>query len=290
MHSFVLRSCPVCFSESDLIIIHSLPNTKLIKCTNCTHVFFDTIPSDKDLLNHYNQYPEISNVHELTKKNYRKILTSLEKYKKTGNILDFGCSEGHFLEEAKKFGWNVYGVELIDRCINVCKRKGIQILSYDEFINVDDGFFDVITALEVIEHLSSPHDFIKKVHPKLRTGGIFIGTTPNFYSISRKIKKFNWRIIDYPDHLMYFNPKSLKHLLLNNGFHVLELKTINIDALTWFVRNNKSQQNIYDQVKIDGIRQKFEKWHTKLLKKGLNYLLNLFKIGDNLKWMAQKHD
>ncbi len=287
MPSLFLKSCPLC-SHTNLKKIHFQDNATLLKCENCTHVFFDTIPDENQLLVHYNKYPVMNEVHELTKRNYRTLLTSIEKYKKTGNILDFGCSEGHFLLEAKKFGWNVYGVELIDRCIKTCTDKGIKILNFGEFNAVEDGFFDVITAHEVIEHLSDPDVFFKTVYKKLREGGLFMGTTPNFNSITRKIKKFDWRVIDYPDHLMYFNPTSLQFLLNKNNFKSLKITTQNLDVLTWFVDEKQIQNSSNNQDKIDEIREKFEKGHIKALKKFMNFLLNLFKIGDNLKWFAEK--
>ncbi|MHC4572432.1 MAG: class I SAM-dependent methyltransferase [Planctomycetota bacterium] len=109
--------------------------------------------------------------------------------------LDIGCGDGYFLRRSK------------------CEeRYGLDKLLGDEVtdkLDFSDSYFDYITMLAVIEHLSRPEDIFKEVCRVLKTGGRFIITTP------RKSAEFLIKIyaknID-EEHESYFDYDRIKKL------------------------------------------------------------------------------
>lgn len=201
----------------------------LVKSKKTGFVFCSRIPTETELINHYNQYTRNNFISPITVKNYQDLLTSFEPYRKTGRILDIGCGDGYFLEEARKMGWEVYGTEYTDDAIEVCKEKGIQMHQGKLTpTNYDADSFDVITSFEVIEHINNPIEEVQNIRSILRKGGIFYLTTPNFNAIERYILKKDYNIITYPEHLSYYTPKTINYLLSNNGFRKKKILTTGI--------------------------------------------------------------
>ncbi len=201
----------------------------MVKCLACSFVFAQRIPTVAELEKHYEGYRRNDYLSPLTIKRYEELLDKLEPYRKTNNLIDVGCGIGYFLEVAKKRGWNVYGTEYTDSAVEICESKGISMkkgeLNPD---NYPEGFFDIITSFEVIEHINNPCQELLKFNKILRVGGCVYITTPNFNSLLRYVLKQDYSVITYPDHLSYYTPKTLKKVFSDNGFHKKWIKTIGI--------------------------------------------------------------
>jgi 2-polyprenyl-3-methyl-5-hydroxy-6-metoxy-1,4-benzoquinol methylase len=117
-----------------------------------------------------------------------RVLSSI----RNGKILDIGCSSGSFLGMVKKENFNQQiGVDLAYKQIEYAKkyqtnyRKFIKIDDAQTvFSNFDNNFFDAVTLIEVIEHLT-PQE-IEKIFATttrvLKPGGQLVITTPNYLS------------------------------------------------------------------------------------------------------------
>jgi 2-polyprenyl-3-methyl-5-hydroxy-6-metoxy-1,4-benzoquinol methylase len=282
--------CLICGSAK-LQELKGYEKDHLVKCNVCGFVFCHNIPTQQELIKHYDGYPRNNYNSPITIKRYNELLDSFESYKKTNNILDIGCGDGYFLEAAKKRGWNVYGTEFTDAAITVCSQKGILmhegILNPDNYNNVE---FDVITSFEVIEHINNPQTEIKSIKKILRSGGLFYLTTPNFNSISRTILKGKWNVIEYPEHLSYYTHKTINKLMTSDGFLRLKVETTGINISRIKESKNKGTDKSEGSNTEEELREKTEtRFIYKLLKKAINSTLNLLKKGDSLKgWYLKK--
>ena len=284
-------NCLVC-EQSHLTKLIGYEKAFLVICRDCGFVFSERIPSIEELDNHYKNYGSNFYCSELTIKRYNEILDKMEPFRKTGRLLDVGCGIGFFLDEAKKRGWEVYGTEYSERLIGLLREKGITIhegqLSSE---NYEEGFFDVVTSFEVIEHINNPTSEIKQIAKLIRKGGLVYLTTPNFNSLLRRKLKIKYNVINYPEHLSYYTPSTIARLFTSNGFKKWKVETTGISLTRLRTSQGTSAQKYVSASSDDEkLRQQMdEKWYLGLVKKIVNSSLTAIGSGDSLKgWFIKK--
>lgn len=146
------------------------------------------------------------------------ILSLIAKHKKQGKMLDIGCGPGLFLDEAKKQGWSVQGVDLSGWAKEHAKKNfGIEVLQgtlHDA--RFPDRNFDGIVMNDVIEHLEDPKSALKEIWRVLKNDGILYVSTPDIESfLSRLLRAKWWGINKY--HLFYFSRKTLEKMFQEAG-------------------------------------------------------------------------
>ncbi|PKN70923.1 MAG: hypothetical protein CVU54_02780 [Deltaproteobacteria bacterium HGW-Deltaproteobacteria-12] len=142
-------------------------------------------------------------------------------------LLDVGAGSGILLEAAADLGFEAEGVEP-----SAWLRKAGQ--AHGCKINADiiphpqiTGPYDVITLIDVVEHVSNPLEMISNAQLLLKSGGILVVVTPDVKSIAARIMGWKWwhyRIA----HVGYFSRNQLELI-----FSRLGLKTIAISRPSW---------------------------------------------------------
>lgn len=284
--------CPLCLSKELKPFQPGKYSGILTNCKHCKLIFSTAFPTENELNTFYNSYPDYPELSPLTIKRYHEILDSLEKFRKTNRLMDVGCGHGHFLEEAKKRGWEVYGTEFTEKAIRICESKGIKMELGELNDNTFKGItFDVITSIEVIEHVNQIRDHLKQYAVHLALEGALYITTPNFNSLSRYIMKNNWRVITYPEHLNYFTARSLSGFLKNEKLRITSLSTtgLSVSEISAFLRHKKSGNDLQNSVLHPEsgnyrLRENIEKNKLKmLLKITANKILSALRLGDTIK-------
>ncbi len=109
-----------------------------------------------------------------TKSLHKKILSLIPDGK--GKVLDLGCGSGFLASQLSNKGYMVLGVD-----IENFTRYPIKFLKrdLDKPFEFNRSKFDLITAVEIIEHLENPRKFIREIKKCLKKEGIAIITTPN---------------------------------------------------------------------------------------------------------------
>lgn len=257
----------------------------LVKSSPVGFVFSARIPTEEELIACYEGYSREEFLSPVTAKRFNELLDQFEPYRKTGRILDIGCDTGLFLMEAKKRGWQVYGTEYTEKALQICRENGINM----QHGKLDPAFyelesFDVITLMEVIEHINNPQEEIQNIKKLLRPGGLFYFTTPNFNSIERYILKSRYNVITYPEHLSYYTKKTADYLLRRFGFKKIRLTTTGV-SLSRLRTSFGKEESICGSTSADEVlRSKLEKGGlNQVIKKTMNGLLNLTSLGSSLK-------
>jgi len=155
----------------------------------------------------------------------KKRVSLVQKYQKDGKWLDVGCGSGLILQAAKERGrWSLSGIEpVIEMADYTSAHLNVPVFAgtFEKYPE-QEAEYDVISMWDVIEHLSMPFDSIKKVSKMLRSGGVFIFTTPNLNGFDRKIFKESWLGYDLPRHLYLFPDSLLRQFLHDQGLEVLD--------------------------------------------------------------------
>ncbi|MFA6449757.1 MAG: class I SAM-dependent methyltransferase [bacterium] len=205
---------------------------------------------------------------------------------KKGRVLDVGCSSGHFLDIARKRGWDVAGLELNDKAV----KHARDVLGLDvrpQLLNESDfepESFDVISLWEVLEHVPDPRLVLNDCRKFLKPGGILAILVPNRNALSAMILQEYCSCFGGRNHLWYFSIDALSKLLIQIGFHPIESETKTILSQVNEITGYMSYRNPYlskpdehDFKFQDDIKEKLEKF---IFENNLGYKLLMYSAKD----------
>jgi len=144
----------------------------------------------------------------------------------TGRCLECGCGMGHFVKFFIDCGRECWGVDSSIESVKTAKKHnplaGICLADVSA-MPYDDGFFDSIISLGVIEHTSKPELLVNEMRRCLKIGGILYITVPNrwhIYNLQQKWMKLRGTYtIDYCE---LYSKARLAKLLKDCGFELVE--------------------------------------------------------------------
>ncbi|HVF38025.1 MAG TPA: bifunctional 2-polyprenyl-6-hydroxyphenol methylase/3-demethylubiquinol 3-O-methyltransferase UbiG [Sphingomicrobium sp.] len=97
--------------------------------------------------------------------------------------LDVGCGAGLLAEPLARLGAEVTAIDAAPELIEVAKAhaegQGLSIDYRAVAVEQVSGLFDLVTAMEVVEHVADPQQFIHHLAKRLAPGGLLILSTPN---------------------------------------------------------------------------------------------------------------
>ena len=145
-------------------------------------------------------------------------------------VLDVGCLDGTVAELFLKNGNTVYGVDASRPAIEKALQRGIkaELGNLEEPLRFEDGFFDVVFAGEIIEHVYDIDLFLSEIFRVLKPGGSLVVTTPNLATLGRRLlllmgKNPHIEISftgDAAGHIRYFIRDTLADILHKHGFAI----------------------------------------------------------------------
>src|SRR5262249_26617361 len=152
-------------------------------------------------------------------------------------LLDIGAAQGALLEEAARLGFDAEGVDHCEDNVQRACAKGLKVkhLSVEDLD--DESAFDVITMMDIIEHLPNPVDVLKRVARALKPGGELVVYTPNHRAavvlLARGLHacgiRFPVREIFGRNHICFFDDQSLPRALTSTGFTLRALRQFPYD-------------------------------------------------------------
>lgn len=95
-------------------------------------------------------------------------------------ILDVGCGCGRLMEDLKKYG-EVFGFDIAPEALSFCSQRGLTNLAradLDKPLPYEDSSFDLIIALDVLEHVEKDLFALSEIYRILRPGGFFLLSVP----------------------------------------------------------------------------------------------------------------
>jgi len=165
---------------------------------------------------------------------FEDIVDRITKIKPRGTLLDVGCGDGHFLSIAAKRGLSCHGVE---DCVPMARytaaKTGAHIVEGQycrEMFPAEQ--FDIITMIQVVEHIPAPAEALKAAKHHLKPDGILVVEVPSLHS--PHFLAYRWTgiktFVKPPDgvircHVGYYTPDTLRLLAKTCGFTTVSLVT-----------------------------------------------------------------
>lgn len=219
----------------------------------------------------------------------REIVRSFLPWKRTGHLLDVGYGAGALLDAAGEEGWECWGSEMAPHAIRYGRERGWQVYSGAlDAASLSAGSFDVITMVEVLEHLPDPLTYLARAATLLRPGGLLYATTPNGGGLNSRVLGVRWSVCTAPEHLQLFSSRALGIGLQEAGLDVRRLRTEGL---------NPSELRLRGQPRIGPSRNETglalnQRLSTgpgrRRIKQSINSVLSWLRWGDTLKVWAER--
>lgn len=216
--------CYLCSSNNYRLIVKK-SKYDIVRCNNCSFIFTTPYP-DKNVTEKFYRsfdYKDSSSAEKVIRSDSKRSLEIIDQFiERKGELLDVGCGRGYFLDEARRLGWNTYGVDSSKLTIDFAKRVlRLNVFRSDIFSFQPEKSFDLISLNQVVEHFANPEILINQCGKHLKRGGLLYIATPNVESISARVLKDNFDHYIPPEHLGYFSRRTLKRLLEKLDFKVV---------------------------------------------------------------------
>jgi 2-polyprenyl-3-methyl-5-hydroxy-6-metoxy-1,4-benzoquinol methylase len=231
-------NCPLCLStENEPVYRFDYQKYGLkqkfdmVACRHCGLLYNKNRPHSSDIAKLYNNGYYLAPHGSVRKRDwvpavedYLNKIRPLESIVPGRKLLDIGCNMGFLLKVARDNGWRVKGVDTSIDAVEYGKKElGLEIIvGRVEEINFGNDKFDLICALDLLEHLEDPLSFLKLCHHLLADEGILVLETPNAGSIYRKLSGRFWVGFN-PYHIQLFSPDTISMLISKSDFETVEL-------------------------------------------------------------------
>lgn len=229
-------NCPLC-GKNDFEKIDSDRGLSIVKCKNCDLIY--TNPRAKgaeenyfgDAQTFYNEATLIfkgKKVHHRDR-NYEYEIKKIKTVKPIGKLLDIGTNMGFFLRKAREAGFETEGVEPSPALSKIAIDSwGLKIHnSFLEDVDLENNHYDIITLIDVFEHVTNPKELLKKSFELLKKDGIVVIKVPNgdYNNFKFRLGKMtgkgkNMDIWDLCEHVVHYTPKTFKQMIESQGFKI----------------------------------------------------------------------
>lgn len=220
-------NCPLCGGYQHIELYQFSP-FRVVQCAQCSFVFLNPRLKEEKIIEYYSS-PEFFDIYSkgfsyiyqesALRKTFRRFVLELNRKGLTGGrLLEVGCAYGYFLREARRYfdycvetDFSPQALDIASRYANAIYCGGINDLP-SQIQN-----FDLIVAINVIEHVYHPIQFLEGLKRRLTNNGTVVLVTPDFGSIWYKLLRNRWPSFKPPEHVCLYTYENLKSLLQKMG-------------------------------------------------------------------------
>jgi SAM-dependent methyltransferase len=226
---------------------------RIVECRSCGFRFADPPPS-ADLVALYSNLvdPEYSEGSEGRIRPFRRILARCAKlFPAAKRLLDVGAGTGLLCLAARDQGLDPVGVEPSGWAVEIARaRHGVEVLQ-GTFPHpaLAGREFDIITLIDVIEHVTDPLGLLSRIREALRPGGIAAITTPDSRSLAAGMmgrKWWHYRVA----HVCFFSRSNMTEALRRAG-----LELVHVERYTWYFSVGYVAQRLERYLPVGSLRR-----------------------------------
>jgi len=222
-------SCPLCGSQHASAIRFSFPPFGVVRCRDCGLWYLRPRAPEGETVTLYQTddyysgsdgggYGDYRAQEVALRLTFRRFLHRLQAAGITGgDLLEVGCAYGFLLDEARPFFKQRAGLDFSGEAL-VGARQLADRVYLGGLPAVDDGSrYQTIVATQVIEHVYDPRLFVEQASQLLAPGGWLVLATPHMGSAWRRLMGRRWPSFKIPEHVTYFDRRTLGQLLRHAG-------------------------------------------------------------------------
>jgi len=205
-----------------------LPELLLRRCPQCRCLWANDARQEDGIL--AEAYDRVSEAYFDSQENdpryvqfYKTLEQVVKQYVSGRTILDVGCGDGVFLSTLSD-GWSRHGLEPSASGANIAKNKNLDVACATLDTSAKQYQVDVVSALDVIEHVIDPHQFVESFKAHLRPRGVVLLLTGDAGSYPARIAGPQWSYLRWCGHTSVFSRSGLRMLLESHGFEILDWK------------------------------------------------------------------
>lgn len=237
-------TCPLCRLPECADIASLGPSVQIFKCGQCGVNFaryancMPTTSVERDHFRDIDFEKYENSVLTIRKSSYDKLFRRVTSCVKNGRWLDVGCSYGCLLSSAEKLGFEGFGVEPSPSAAMSARESGLQVVigCYPRIVGTGAPY-DVISFMDVLEHLPDPREVLLKTKELLNPEGVVVIQVPDQLCLLYQLAKWMCQVsfgrldfafrrlwlteLDFP-HRFYFGIRSLFLLLSTCGYQVMD--------------------------------------------------------------------
>lgn len=224
-----VEACPWCGASEFVHLAKRGDDLEVKRCTACSLGFLASVPDDLSVFydaSYYRRNPTVgvepprsgyeNYESTYTPSSFRWLAALVAAIApKRGRLFDFGAATGSFLEMARFEGFDVAGSELTHEGAAAAQALGLDVR--EGFFVPSEwplGTFDVVTAFEVLEHVTDIRGTLVGLRELLHEDGILVFSVPNV--VDHIFREFGDDAIDFNksyEHTLYFNPDALETII-----------------------------------------------------------------------------
>lgn len=161
------------------------------------------------------------------------------------NVIDIGCGGGILAESMAKKGAKVTGIDLSDKALKVADLHGLESgiavrykkIAAEQIAYEEAGLYDVVTCMEMLEHVPDPASIIRACFTLVKPGGqVFFST------LNRNAKSYLFAIIGAEyllqmlpkgthDYAKFITPAELSQSIRNAGLQVDSMRGMSYNPI-----------------------------------------------------------
>jgi SAM-dependent methyltransferase len=264
-------------------------------CTGCGTLFTAQLPTAgdaKDYEDFYSQARDVP-VPEFVLGRLEELADDFERYRQGNRWLDIGCGAGTLLRAAANRRWEVTGTEVAEAAVEGLRSEGFNVLVGETGeLDLPSAHFDVVSLIEVVEHVHDPESLLADAARFVRPGGALYLTTPHGRGLSARLLRVRWGAIAPPEHLQLFSIDGIRSILMRIGVEPRSTRTtaVNPYEIAATLRSRGGRNG--GASNTEATYQLNESLSTKrsgiILKRAVNGALSATRLGDTLKVIAER--
>jgi 2-polyprenyl-3-methyl-5-hydroxy-6-metoxy-1,4-benzoquinol methylase len=223
-------ACPLCGSERRELIFRLREPYGVARCTECGFHYLYPRLTESAIREAYQQssyyeggtcgYADTSYTDQETalRATFERLLNNLSKHGLTGgDLLEVGCGYGYLLDEAARYFERRTGTDFSAEAAAIARSTGAEVFVGGIEQVPCASRFDCVVAIQVIEHVYNPREFLEQLATHAKPGGHIVLATPDIGGVLRKAMGRRWPSFKVPEHVLYFDFRTLRLLMSRAG-------------------------------------------------------------------------